>query len=180
MRMATVRAPSGRAATSTTRSPTSTNRSSLDPNNANDFNGRGLAYLDAKNYEQAIADFTKASELDPRYTFAISNRCWTRGLADRELRAALADCDAVLTMKPDDVATLDRRALVYMKMSEIEKAIADYDAVLRLDPDDALARYSRGVARERLGDVAGASADRAAAQLLQPGVADAFKKLGLR
>jgi Flp pilus assembly protein TadD len=67
-----------------------------------------------------------------------------------------------------------------MKLSEIEKAIADYDAVLRLDPDDALARYSRGVARERLGDAAGASADRAAAQSLQPGVADAFKKLGLR
>ena len=52
--------------------------------------------------------------------------------------------------------------------------------MLRLDPDDALARYSRGVARERLGDAAGASADRAAAQSLQPGVVDAFKKLGLR
>jgi tetratricopeptide (TPR) repeat protein len=78
------------------------------------------------------------------------------------------------------VATLDRRALVYMKLRETDKAIADYDAVLRLDPDDALARYSRGVARERLGDIAGATADRTAAQSLQPGVADAFEKLGLR
>jgi Lipoprotein NlpI, contains TPR repeats len=53
----------------------------LDASNANDFNGRGVIYLDKKQYARAIEDFDQAIRLDPEQALALSNRCWSKVLA---------------------------------------------------------------------------------------------------
>ncbi len=152
----------------------------LGPGNANDFNGRGLVYLDKRDYAHAIADFSEAIRLDPTFVSALSNRCWARALAGQQFDDALADCDKALSLRPDDPLLLERRALVYLKFGEPAKAIAGYDAALRLDPGQALALYGRGIAKARTGDTDGGRADMTAAASLRPDVADAFAKLGIR
>jgi lipoprotein NlpI len=39
-----------------------------------DFNNRGLAYADLKQFKKAIQDYNQAIELDPEYTHAFNNR----------------------------------------------------------------------------------------------------------
>ena len=44
---------------------------------ANEFYNRGLAYYNKGNYDQAIADYTKAIQIYPNYADAYENRDWT-------------------------------------------------------------------------------------------------------
>src|SRR5688500_12169107 len=45
-----------------------------DPNNPEGYNVRGAAYGRAGRYRDAIADFDRAIELDPRFSRAYANR----------------------------------------------------------------------------------------------------------
>jgi tetratricopeptide (TPR) repeat protein len=59
---------------------------------------------------------------------------------------------------------LEARALVYLKLGQLDKAIADYDAALKTNPELAGPLYGRGMAKLRTGDVAGGDADTASAK----------------
>ena len=48
----------------------------LDPNYANAYNNRGLAYYHEKDYKKAMADFNKAIELNPDFARAYNNRAY--------------------------------------------------------------------------------------------------------
>ena len=41
----------------------------LDPNDADAYNNRGLAYYYLEEYERAIEDYNKAIELNPNYAY---------------------------------------------------------------------------------------------------------------
>ena len=45
----------------------------IDPMYANSYCNRGLAYEKIKKYSEAIADYKKAMELDPRLTYYLTN-----------------------------------------------------------------------------------------------------------
>ena len=38
------------------------------------YNNRGIAYFDLQNYEQAISDYNRAIEINPKYAEAYYNR----------------------------------------------------------------------------------------------------------
>ena len=57
-------------ATTTEPSPTMTEAIRLDPNNASAYNNRGFAYGSKGDYDRAIADYTEAIRLDPKYRHA--------------------------------------------------------------------------------------------------------------
>jgi len=54
----------------------------LNPNFAEAYNNRGLAYAELNKYEQAIEDYGKAIELNPAFAEAYGNR----GIAYSEIR----------------------------------------------------------------------------------------------
>ena len=93
------------------------------------------------------------------------------GALNRELKEALADCNAALKARPNVAAYLDSRALVLLRQGDLRGALVDYDAAVRLQPRNAWTLYMRGVVKRRLGDAAGAEADRRAALALAPDVA---------
>jgi cytochrome P450 len=100
-----------------------------------------------------------------RYTRTFNGRCWVRAVLGRDLLLALADCNESLRLRPENADTLDSRALVELKLGQLDRAREDYDAALKIYPRLADSLYGRG-------DVAGARVDLAAAKTLDPGITD--------
>ena len=94
------------------------------------------------------------------------------------LKQALADCNQALRLTPNNAATLDSRAFVFLKMAQFDAAVSDYEAALRINPEAAFALYGRGLARLKNEDPAGA-ADIAAAKALQPDIAEEYARYGM-
>ena len=151
----------------------------LDASNANDFNGRGVIYLDKKQYARAIEDFDQAIRLDPEQALALSNRCWSKVLAGAQMLQALADCNEALRLKPLNAGTIANRAFVYLRLGEINRALAEYNAALEIDPKNAHALYGRSLTQRQSGDTAAAEADAAAAKLIQSNVEAEFANSGI-
>ncbi len=94
---------------------------------------RGLSHQVLGRSEEAIRDFTRAIEIDPRKASAYNGRCWSRAHLGRP-DEALADCDESLRLAPDDAYALDSRALVYWLLGERDQAKADLRRARELDP----------------------------------------------
>jgi tetratricopeptide (TPR) repeat protein len=110
---------------------------------------------------------------------ALNARCWVRALANRDLDAALDDCNAALRLAPHTPSFLDSRGLVRVRMGQWDKAIADYDEALKLSPKIAWSLYGRGIARRHKGLAAQGDADIAAAAAIDKELSDEAKKAGI-
>jgi tetratricopeptide (TPR) repeat protein len=95
------------------------------------------------------------------------------------LKQALADCNQALRLMPNNAATLDSRAFIFLKMTHFDATVSDYDAALRIDPKLAFALYGRGLARLKNGDPSG-EADIAAAKALQADIAEEYARYGMQ
>jgi lipoprotein NlpI len=89
---------------------------------------------------------------------AFRNRS-TAYLGKGEYDKAIADCDAALRLKPDDVLVYDNRGNAYLSKGEFDKAIADFDTVIRLKPALTRAFSRRGYSDLFAGRYADAAAD---------------------
>lgn len=116
---------------------------------------------------------------DVRRPEALNGRCWARALAGADLPAALSDCNSALRQRPGNTSILDSKAMVELRLGDLDKAIRDYDAVLAKTPKSAWSLYGRGVAKQRKGDTAGGKADLAAALTLAPRLGERAKRFGI-
>jgi tetratricopeptide (TPR) repeat protein len=110
---------------------------------ADDYMRQGLTYSEQGDYAQAIADFTKAIELDPNNATAYFNR----GLAQVNLgdpEQAIADFTKAIELDPDHALAYNNRGDVYYKAGDYAQAIADFTKAIELDPNDAIAYFHRG------------------------------------
>jgi tetratricopeptide (TPR) repeat protein len=126
-----------------------------------------------------IAYLTRKIADTPDDAALYDRRCFMRGLARRDLDAALGDCDRALALKPGTVAFLDRRGLILYLAGQYKEAVAAYDAALNRDPNYASSLLLRGYAKGAGGDEAGKEADIAAAKAANPGIAAQFIRLGI-
>ena len=101
--------------------------------------------------------------------------------AHRRLFAAAADCAAELHGKIEDIAALQRSAIVHRDDKEFDAAIADFTELLGLAPQNIQALYDRGRAFELTDDKDRAEADYTAALRLVGTDADILRsRAGLR
>jgi len=108
-------------------------------------NNRGVDYNNARLYDQAIADLTKAIALQADFPEAYSNRGISyheKGFHDR----AMADYDKAIALKPDFAQAYDNRGNAYFKQDRHEQAIADYSKAIALEPGFVRASWGRGLA----------------------------------
>jgi tetratricopeptide (TPR) repeat protein len=99
---------------------------------------RANAYMDKKDYEKAIADYTSAIELEPNNAI----RYWGRGDAYQskgDNEKAIADFTTAIKLKPDEAWFYQSRARVLATRKDFDKSIADYTEAIRLKPVDYLA-----------------------------------------
>jgi len=104
-----------------------------DPTDAPGFSRRGSAFAARHDYEHAIADFTRACEIDPdnaEYFYQRAMALWQNKQADK----ARPDLDKALALKPDHLQALLVRAQLHFRANEDAEAVKDVDAAERSVP----------------------------------------------
>ncbi len=104
------------------------------------YSRRGMAFAARRDYEHAIADLTRACELDGNE----SDYYLQRGVVYREnqqFELAAADLNRALQLKPDDLSALEVRAQLRLRVHDIAGATADLEAADRAAPKEADIRF---------------------------------------
>ncbi len=112
---------------------------------AQQFFDRGVEASENDNYDEAIADFTKALEIDPNYAKAYGNRGITyaeKGQPDE----AIADFNKALQINPKDAEAYTYRGWAYAYKGQFDQAITDYNKAIEINPKLTEAYLNRGVA----------------------------------
>lgn len=120
-------------------------------NQAINYFNRGNAYREKGDQDRAIADYTQAVGLDPKYASAFNNRgdaYSKKGDQDR----AVADYTRAIGLDPKKTNAYYNRGNAYRTKGDYELAIADYTQAISLDPKDPNAYNNRGFAYANKGD----------------------------
>jgi lipoprotein NlpI len=123
-----------------------------------DYFKRGVDEKANANFDGAIADYTRAIELDPKYAAAYSNRGNAKQ-AKGDLDGAIADCDRAIELDPKDAMAHKNRGVAKKEKGDLDGAIADYNRAIELDPKYSAAYFHRGIAKQAKGDLKGAIGD---------------------
>lgn len=132
-----------------------------NPSDPEAYNTRGAAYARIGKFSDAIADFTKAVQLDPNNAAAFTNRA----LAYRQTKhndLALADFNHALQSNPNHAPAYLGRANLLRAQGDYSQAMADLDQAIRLAPEGlagAQAFHARGLIHQRQGEHALAITD---------------------
>jgi tetratricopeptide (TPR) repeat protein len=129
------------------------------------YYNRGLAELEARDYDRAIADFDASIRLDPASAPTFNNRgsAWyAKGDSDR----AIADFDKAIQLDPAYALAYHNRGEIWKDKGDFNLAIADYGKAIGFDPGYTAAHTDRALAYERIGDLARAKEDFRAALTL--------------
>jgi len=114
---------------------------------AEDYLKKGIDhYENDLNWTQAMSDFNKAIELDPRSAKAYMYR----GAVQNDNAQALADFNKAIGIDPNySEAYYHRGIFYYRKMGDFTKAMSDFDKEIELNPDHANSYYYRGTLYEK-------------------------------
>ena len=110
---------------------------------------RGMAYFAESCYPEALSDFSRTLELDPRaYKAAYYRGVVHSVLAD--YAAAVRDFEIALDIHPVHFYSLYRRSQAYFHLGDYPKALADCEAALRLDPENEQTSKMKALILDRL------------------------------
>jgi TonB family protein len=126
-----------------------------------------------RDFDGAIADYTKAIELKPDDSAACEHRGDAKAFKS-DLDGAIADFSKAIELKPDDSAVYEHRGDAKAFKSDFDGAIADFSKALELKPDDLAVYEHRGDAKAFKHDYYGAIADFTRAIQLNPNFGAAY------
>jgi tetratricopeptide (TPR) repeat protein len=115
----------------------------LNPNAAQLYNNRGLAWAAKQDYDKAIADFNEAIRLDPKLALAYYNQ-GNALTAKQEYDKAITDFSEATRLDPKFVYAYDGRGIALVAKQEYDRAITDFNEAIRLDPKFLNAYNGRG------------------------------------
>ena len=151
----------------------------LRPATAEALAGHGQSLSGLGQFDGAVAQFSKATVLAPKNAAYRNGLCWARAGTGKNLKRALADCNAALALAPGTAGPLNSRGLVKLRLGRFDAAITDYTASLAANPQQASARFGRGLAHLGLGHVAAGDADILGARKTDYEIDGLFVLLGL-
>src|SRR6185437_10034605 len=136
-------------------SPSPAISSADGPKTADEFSRRGAASAARREFPAAIADFTRAIEIQPTEGRHYRDRAHARWAA-HQAALALADYNLALKFKPDDQQSLVERGALYLSLKKLPEAQADFDAAVKLSPKDTelSLRIAEAYGEARVFDVA--------------------------
>jgi tetratricopeptide (TPR) repeat protein len=149
-----------------------------EPDLAEYYLKRGLAYECKKDYDIAVADYTDAIRLDPKEALYYLVRGYAyvnKGDYDR----AIIDYNQAIRQNPNDAGAYNNRGAVYDDKGDYDRAIADYNQAMRLNPNYVGTYYNRGNTYYSKRDYDRAIVDYSQAIRLNPNYADAYTNRGI-
>ncbi len=135
-----------------------------------DLVNRGIEKGKEGDLDGAIADFTRAIELNPKDDAPYYNRAQAKRLK-KDATGAIADYTRAIELGSTNPAAYNNRGNARAENSDQAGAIADYTRAIELKPDYARAYYNRAVTKGAKGDKPGAEADFKMARKLDPELA---------
>jgi tetratricopeptide (TPR) repeat protein len=98
------------------------------------FRNSGISHTRVREYELAIADYTKAIELDPTFADAF-NRRGAVYVDTQKLDLAVADFTKSIELDTDVSIPYMNRGFVYLQQKEYKLALSDFTKLIELDPE---------------------------------------------
>jgi tetratricopeptide (TPR) repeat protein len=132
-----------------------------------DLVSRGINKAKNGQLDDAIADFDRAMEMNPKDDAPYYNRAQAKRLK-KDTAGAIADYTRAIELGSTNPAAYNNRGNARAENNDPRGAIADYTRAIELKPDYARAYYNRAVATKEKGDATGAAADFKHAQQLDP------------
>jgi len=140
---------------------------------------RGNAQLDQRDNAAAVADYTKALDLDPTNARAFNNRALAYAALGQPDQA-LADYAAAIRIDPTYTRAYQNRLHLLEQRGDLKGMAADYERLAALEPKNAADyRYRQGSALHGLRDFAGARKAYDAALATDPQHVDALYERAL-
>lgn len=145
-----------------------------------DYFGRGMDHFTLRNYQQAMADFSHATELSPNFILAYFMKAIAQykqadqdmelnnDMKDKSIAASLRkavldnvknDFDYVIKLSPAMPSAYYNKATILMEQGDITSAINLLSKAIELKPDFGEAYYNRGYAYLKLGNKKAGIAD---------------------
>jgi len=111
----------------------------MDTKNAHVWNELGNIYLNAGTYDDAIASYSKAIELDRQFAWPYSNLALAYVQKGRFAEAILLYQRGIelFNSDKDKAITWNRLGNVYRRINDYGNAIASYQTADELDPENA-------------------------------------------
>lgn len=132
--------------------------SALYPQEAEKMFNSGKAKMQSGDSKGAVADLTKAIELDSKNMNYYLQRGMAYGLSG-DYESAIKDYTVVISAEPKHVFAYISRGAAYNKTKKFEKALTDLNKALDIDPENTEAYNNRGWAKKFMGDKKGACKD---------------------
>jgi len=152
----------------------------LDPNHAETYNHRGLAYLALGDTPEVIEEKDPNENPDNTPNNLTSDSSQGNGFTNSgNIQIAIEDFNESLRLAPDYAQVYNNRGLAYLRLGEIPEAIEDFNQAIEIDPDYAPTYNNRGLALTQLNEPKAALKDFNQALKLDPNYAQAYNNRGL-
>jgi len=141
------------------------------------FAQAGIAHEQAGNLEPAIAEYTKALDIDPRFADILCRRANIHQSKD-DFDRAIADFSKAIAAEPKNPIPLLGRGSAFEAKSLMQQAIADYSRAIKVSKA-GIAYYARAMAQLAINDAGAAIKDFTAAIKAEPQFRAAYQNRGL-
>jgi tetratricopeptide (TPR) repeat protein len=141
------------------------------------LNQRGLSHLHKKEYDQAIASFREALQIQAEYPDALDNLGKALDATGKDAQA-IAEFDKALKIAPNNAAAYADRGMALFHEGNYEEAAASYRQAIEQHKDFSEAQNGLGASLLRLGKSDEAIAAFRSAVASNPKNADALGNLG--
>jgi tetratricopeptide (TPR) repeat protein len=106
---------------------------------------KGEAYVMKRQNDEAIAEYNKAIEINPRFVEAYNSRGAVY-LKKFQFDLAISDFSKAIEINPKDAEAYHNRGTTYHVKFQHDQAISDYSKVIEINPRSANAYDNRGAA----------------------------------
>lgn len=148
-------------------------------NEANALAVRGTEAAKNRQWDDAIDDLRKATQMDRKYApslvAALLGRAATSA-ADQQFQPAAADYDEALKFDGKNTTALEGRASMAMKLNDMDKAVAMYSELIKANPKEIRYLQYRAYIYEVKGDLKNSMADNDKVLKLQKDNPDALAR----
>ncbi|MGL5939891.1 MAG: tetratricopeptide repeat protein [Waterburya sp.] len=104
----------------------------LRPDNAADYNNRGLMYYRNNQIIEALCDLSQALAINPHLDSAYNNRANCHA-AQGELAEAIADYDLALDLNPANIKAWINQGIAFRELGMYDLALENFDITLIID-----------------------------------------------